>query len=460
MSSRLASFTPAGRLRSPRPTARLRLTLLYGALFLISGTTLLTISYVLVENATASVTLPGGTKVTFSNPPVINGPPIPAHWVGGQPIAASEEKAHLSSSQLAELKSQAEKLHAFDMHELLIRSALALGLMSVIAVGLGWLVAGRVLRPVRTISATARQIGASNLQERLSLDAPDDEFRELAVTLNDLLSRLEASFDSQRRFVANASHELRTPLTLDRALLERALRNPQPAQILWRSTCERLLASSQQQDRMIEALLTLARSEGGVRRFESFDLSSAIDDVLLSPELDAGGHGLRIETDIRPAQVRGDPRLVERLVRNLVDNAVRYNRPSGSVNISSGIRSGRAVLTVSNTGPAIASVDVDRLFQPFERLDLNRHGRGDGIGLGLSIVKAIADAHDAVISAIPRRQGGLRVEVSFPYADSHPDRSGARTPRSTSATGQRSRRDEKSKDDRIGVRTQPASNRQ
>jgi signal transduction histidine kinase len=211
---------------------------------------------------------------------------------------------------------------------------------------------------------------------------------------------------------------------------------------------------------VIEALLTLARSEGGVRRFESFELSSAIDDVLLSPELDAGRNGLRIETDIRPAQVRGDPRLVERLVRNLVDNAVRYNRPSGSVNISAGVRSGRAVLAVSNTGAVIASVDVDRLFQPFERLDLNRHGRGDGIGLGLSIVKAIADAHDAVISAIPRRQGGLRVEVSFPCADSHLDRSGARTPRSTSANGQRSRRDQKSKDDRIGVRTQLAQNGQ
>ena len=278
--------------------------------------------------------------------------------------------------------------------------------MAIVAVGLGWLVAGRVLRPVRTISTTARQIGASNLQERLSLDAPDDEFRELAVTLNDLLARLEASFESQRRFVANTSHELRTPLTLDRALLERALRSPEPSQTLWRSTCERLLASSKQQNRLIEALLTLARSEGGVRRLESFELSTAIDDVLLSPELAVNGNGLRFEKEIAPATVRGDPRLVERLVRNLVDNALRYNRPAGRVRIAAGTRAGCAVLAVSNTGPAISAADIDRLFRPFERLHLNRHGRTDGIGLGLSIVKAIADAHGARISATPSPREG------------------------------------------------------
>jgi signal transduction histidine kinase len=445
---RRVRLTPAGWLRAPRPTARLRLTLLYGLLFLMSGTALLAISYLLVEHATASVTLPGGAKVTFSNPTVINGPAIPAHWVGGRPVAAGEQKPHFTSSQLAALKSQAEKLHAFDMHELVMKSGIALGVTAIIAVLLGWLVAGRVLRPVRTISATARKIGASNLQERLSLDAPDDEFRELAVTLNDLLARLQASFDSQRRFVANASHELRTPLTLDRALLERALRNTAPTQTLWRSTCERLLASSQQQDRMIDALLTLARSEGGVRRFETFELSSAIDGVLLNPDLDVNGYGLRVETDIGPATVSGDPRLIERLVRNLVDNAVRYNRPYGTVSISVGTCTGGAVLAVANTGPAIASVDIERIFQPFERLDLNRHGRGDGIGLGLSIVKAIADAHDARISVRPQLAGGLRVEVAFPTADALLERPGAWT---APSKGTPSRGDQPPIDDRIVV---------
>ena len=158
--------------------------------------------------------------------------------------------------------------------------------MAVISIALGWLVAGRVLRPVRTINAAARRISASNLHERLSLDGPNDEFRELAATLDDLLDRLQASFDSQRRFVANASHELRTPLTLDRALLERALRKPEPTEAFWRATCERLLASSQQQDRLIEALLTLARSDGALDRHEPCELGAVIDSVLLSPELD------------------------------------------------------------------------------------------------------------------------------------------------------------------------------
>jgi signal transduction histidine kinase len=293
--------------------------------------------------------------------------------------------------------------------------------VAVVSVGLGWLVAGRVLRPVRSISATARQIGASNLNLRLRLDGPDDEFRELAATLNGLLARLQASFDSQRRFVASASHELRTPLTLDRALLERALRHPEPTPALWRATCERLLVSSQQQDRLIQALLTLARSEAGVGRNESFELAAVIDTVLLSPELDAASQGLQIETTTGPTRVSGDPRLAERLVRNLVDNAIRYNLPAGRVDITAGTRNGRAILAVTNTGPPIPATDIDRLFQPFQRLTPNRGSHADGTGLGLSIVKAIADAHQATITADPEPHGGLKIEVSFPSASRHHD---------------------------------------
>jgi signal transduction histidine kinase len=308
------------------------------------------------------------------------------------------------------------QLHAYEMHQLLIRSGIALGLTAIISIALGWLVAGRVLRPVRTISATARQISASNLHERLSPDGPDDEFRELAATLDDLLGRLQDSFDSQRRFVASASHELRTPLTLDRALLERALRHPEPTHALWRTTCERLLASSQQQDHLIDALLTLARSEGGLSSCESFELSAVIDTVLLSPELDLRHLGLHIQTEIGPTAVSGDPRLAERLVRNLVDNAIRYNQPAGRVDITATTRSDHAVLVIANTGPAISAPDIGRLFQPFQRLAPHRSGQADGNGLGLSIVKAIADAHDATITAIPQPHGGLSIEVSFPPA--------------------------------------------
>jgi signal transduction histidine kinase len=330
------------------------------------------------------------------------------------PPAADNHTVRLTPSQGAHLQARITHLHDAAMHQLLIGSGVTLAVMAAISIALGWLIAGRVLRPVRTISTTARRISASNLNERLSLDGPDDEFRELATTLDNLLERLQASFDSQRRFVANASHELRTPLTLDRALLERALRNREPTHAFWRATCERLLVSSQQQDRLIEALLTLARSEGALNRHEPFELGAIIDTVLLSPELDTGDMGLHVQTDIGRAPVHGDPRLVERLVRNLVDNAIRYNQPSGRVDIAAAAQPGHTILVVANTGPAIPAADIDRLFEPFQRLAPNRSSHTDGTGLGLSIAKAIADAHDATITAAPQPHGGLKVQVSFP----------------------------------------------
>jgi signal transduction histidine kinase len=394
MAGLLARLAPAGWLRAPRPTARLRLTVLYGALFLLSGAGLLAVTYLLVEQATAFIPLPGGRRMFY----------------GHLPFNLSRKARIIPLG----VQSSPGHLHAFMLHELLIRSAVALGFTAVICIALGWLVAGRVLQPVRTIGATARQIGASNLNERFSRDGPDDEFRELAATLDDLFGRLQASFDSQRSFVANASHELRTPLTLDRALLERALLHPEPSDAFWRSTCERLLVSSQQQDRLIDALLVLARSEAGLSAHECFELSGVIDTCLLSPELVTGSTGVTVRTQIGPAAVSGDPRLVERLVRNLVDNAMRYNQPYGRVDITATTRSGHADLIVSNTGPAIPAADIDRLFRPFERLTSDRRSQRDGNGLGLSIVKAIADAHDAAITAIPQRHGGLSIKVSFP----------------------------------------------
>jgi signal transduction histidine kinase len=378
----------------------------------------LAVTYLLVEKATATITLPGQIKINFGNPPtIVPAPPGKPAKRGGAVFYQQAVAPSKLSAQARRLLAQATELHAFEQHELLIRSAIALGLVAVLSVALGWLVAGRVLRPVRTISTTARQIGASNLHQRLRLDGPDDEFRELAATLDDLLGRLEASFDSQRRFVANASHELRTPLTLDRALLERALRHPQPTDALWRATCERLLVSSQQQDHLIQALLTLARSEAGVSRRECFELSTVIDNVLLSPELDVPDGGPEVRAAVAPAAVSGDPRLVERLVRNLTENAIRYNQPSGRVDIAAMTRSGHAILVVTNTGPPIPPADIDRLFQPFQSLNPSRNGHPDGTGLGLSIVKAIADAHSASITALPQPHGGLRVEVCFPPAD-------------------------------------------
>jgi signal transduction histidine kinase len=415
MARLLARLTPTAWLRAPRPTARLRLTVLYGTLFLLSGAAVLAVTYVLAAQATV---------ITLSGPKgagVGNARSSPSTAIRTLPTGRSHV-VHLSTAQTAHLQAQVTHQHDVALHRLLIRSGLTLAGMAVISIALGWLMAGRVLRPVRRITAAARRIGASNLHERLSLDGPDDEFRELAATLDDLLARLQGSFDTQRRFVANASHELRTPLTLDRALLERALRKAEPTEALWRATCERLLASSQQQARLIEALLTLARSEGAIDRRECVELGAVIDSVLLSPELDARDAGVCLHTSIDSAPVTGDPRLLEGLIRNLIDNAIRHNVPGGQVEVLAQRRAGHAVLTVSNTGPSVPGGEIERLLQPFQRAGTDRTTHGEGLGLGLSIVLAIATAHDAELTVDPRAEGGLRIEVTFPVPASQNER--------------------------------------
>jgi signal transduction histidine kinase len=306
--------------------------------------------------------------------------------------------------------------HALDLHTLLAQSGIALAVMAALAFALGWLVAGRVLRPVRTITAAARRISAISLHERLTVTGPDDEFSELAGTLNDLLARLEASFTAQRHFVANASHELRAPLTLDRTLLQVALRNPGTTIEQWRATSQELLESGIHQERLLEALLTLATSEGGISNREPADLSEAAAASLRAARPEAGRQQLQMETSLRPAPVLGDPRLIERLAVNLLDNAVRHNTRDGTVHLTTDQQDGRAIISVTNTGPVIPPAEINRLFRPFERLATPRasNGNGGGHGIGLSIVAAIADAHDATIAAHARPEGGLRVRVSFP----------------------------------------------
>lgn len=409
----LARLAPKTWLRAPRPTARLRLTVLYGTLFLLSGAGLLAVAYGLAAQATAisvPFTVPGPNGASSgeivqraSQSATIM--PTPSS-IGSSP--------QLTPAQMTRWQAQVTHLHDAAMHRLLIGSGGALSVMAVISVALGWLVAGRVLRPVRTINAAARQISASNLHERLTLDGPNDEFRELAATLDDLLGRLQASFDSQRRFVANASHELRTPLTLDRALLERALRKSGPSEAGWRATCERLLASSEHQDRLIESLLTLARSEGVLDRYERCGLESVVESVLLSPELDTENPRLRIQTHLSPAPVNGDRRLLERLIGNLINNAIRHNVPNGRIDVTTELRDGHPVLVVANTGPPVPADEVGRLLRPFQRAGADRTSHGDGLGLGLSIVQAIATAHHAKLTLNPQPGGGLRVEASFP----------------------------------------------
>ena len=290
--------------------------------------------------------------------------------------------------------------------------AILIGLIMLSLVA-GWLIAGRFLRPLRTITATARDISASNLNRRLALTGRNDEFKELGETLDSLFERLEASFESQRHFVANASHELRTPLSAERTLLQVALADPDATAEALRSTCQEVLVLGDQQERLIEALLTLASSERGVEQWEPFDLADIAGKVIDDRRHEAERRGIHLDAALTAAPATGDPSLVESLVANLADNAIRHNVPGGRVEISVTMTAGRASIRVGNTGPVIPPGELERLFQPFQRLGHERI-RHDGHGLGLAIVHAIATAHGAAVTATARPDGGLDIEVSFP----------------------------------------------
>jgi signal transduction histidine kinase len=348
--------------------ARLRLTLLYAGVFLLLGTALLVLLNGLTRSgARAVLATPNGVVVT--------------------PVVQQQNS---------------------DFNHVLEASWVVLAITTVASALLGWFLAGRVLRPVRSIATTARTISAGNLHQRLALNGPNDEFRQLGDTLDDLFARLEASFAAQRRFVANASHELRTPLTLDRTLLELALRDPDASARKLRTTCEELLASSKDQGRLLESLLTLASSERGLEQRETVDLGAVVERLL------AGRDSLRIDAHLGRAVATGDPALLERLVANLLDNAFEHNLAGGSVEVRTATEGGAAVLSVANSGEMIPATEVERLFEPFQRLDTARGVDANGHhGLGLSIVRAIATAHGATVTARPRPTGGLEVTVRF-----------------------------------------------
>jgi signal transduction histidine kinase len=466
-----ASFA---RPRLPRRTARLRLTTLYGGLFLLFGGVLVAMTYALFQGATAYRTppiprVPNAPAIgkfslpaplartlpqeiyqaqqqlaqaqsqlgvslpnTFASPSAGSGP---SSFAGSGPIATGDRQLIKAEHQLTQDQHQlaqtvrqlGQSVHqlaragtvqaaqrAVDSHQLVVNSGIALAIAAVLAVLAGWLVAGRMLRPIRTITRTARRISSTHLHERLALDGPQDELKELGDTLDSLFARLEAAFEAQRHFVANASHELRTPLTAERTLLQVALDDPCTTSAAWRSTAREVLASSDEQARLIEALLTLASSESGLNEREPVDLAATVTATLAGLASETGRLGIRIDAVTETAPLDGDRLLTERLVANLLTNAIRHNLADGRVEVSTGVKDGRAVLTVTNTGPPVPSADIDRLFQPFQRLDRRRATFKDGHGLGLSIVRAIATAHDATVAAHPRPDGGLCVLVTFP----------------------------------------------
>jgi signal transduction histidine kinase len=386
----------------PRRTARLRLTALYGGLFLACGAILLAVSYVLVEQAIA----PGGK---------VNEGGFGQLYVPAGLVTVQRGNQTLTPGQVSLLMlTLGKQLTRSDLRQVLIDAPVALAIVTVIALALGWLAAGRVLRPLTVITGAARRISASSLHQRLALRGPDDELKALGDTLDELFARLEASFDAQRNFVANASHELRTPLTRERAMLQVALDDPGTTAEIWRGVAAEVLASNAEQESLIEALLVLASSQGGIGEREPVDLAAVTDELLRAARPEAARRGLSVAAVTRPAQLLGDKLLAERLVANLVGNAVRHNVAGGSVEVSTAARDGRAVLAVANTGPAIPPEAVGRLFQPFLRLDGRQVRHDSGHGLGLSIVRAIAAAHGAEITTRARHDGGLSIEVTFP----------------------------------------------
>ncbi len=395
---------PPTRLRLPGRTVRVRLTALYGIMFFVSGAVLLAITSGVVVASSSSQATPSQNQA-----------------VQGSALAQARARIQALQAQLQNLQSQTagQPGQGKLSRHLLVASLIALAIMTVISVALGWLVAGRALRPVREMTAAAQRISEDSLHERLALHGPTDELKELGDTIDGLLERLEVAFNAQRRFVANASHELRTPLTTMRAALDVALAKPEPAPPQTVALAARLRTELDRIDRLLEAFLVLARAQhrslpGQAVLPLDYIVGSALADqaaAIKAMDLtvqDTSGHG--------GAWVAGSQALLSRMVENLIDNAVCHNSPGGWIAIRTRARGGSARLVVENGGQVLDQQQVAELCQPFRRLEADRIGTDKGSGLGLSIVAAIAEAHGGALDLRARPGGGLRVCVDLPAA--------------------------------------------
>ncbi|WP_024803413.1 HAMP domain-containing sensor histidine kinase [Nocardia sp. BMG51109] len=388
-----------------RPTIRLRLTLLYAAAFFLAGAVLIAVMYFSLE-----------------------------HWLGRRPHGGAQVivREYLAEPQLrgrmnavdrlaSAVGAQAEAERQATLHAMLGWSLAALGAVGVAATGFGWLLAGRVLAPLQQITATVRRVADHSLHERIALGGPRDEITDLADTFDAMLERLDRSFDSQRRFVANASHELRTPLAINRTLIEVALDQPGAPESL-RQLGTTLLAVNGRHERLIDGLLVLAGSEQRLIERRYADLAEIARHVAGLAERQAQEADVEVRTVLGSAPVAGDPVLLERLVHNLIDNAIRYNHSGGWVDVRTEKAGRQSRIVVDNTGPEVPDYDIDGLFEPFRRLTgTTRRAEPTstrGAGLGLSIVRSVVQAHGGSVTAAARSSGGLRVTVVLPAAGS------------------------------------------
>ena len=392
-----------------RSTIRVRLTLLCAGAFFLASATFLALMYLYMGQViNHHLTVPG--NITEQVPQRIPHEPAPPDTV--QRTSPDVHEA---------FRVQFQRARDDTLNKLFIASLILLSVTGVIAGGFGWLLAGQVLHPLRKITATARRVADRSLHERIALAGPNDEIKDLADTLDAMLERLDRSFDSQRRFVANASHELRTPLTINRTLIEVALADPQASESL-RQLGATLLAVNQRHERLIDGLLTLASSDQGITERTRVDLAYIARRISTESQGAAQDAGVDIRTHLQPAPVAGDPVLLERLVQNLVDNAIRYNVPEhGWITVSTQVVDDNAHLTVENTGPPVPTSEVPSLFEPFRRLrtterlaDSANSSISRGAGLGLSIVRSVAHVHGGDVHASPREVGGLAVRVRIP----------------------------------------------
>ncbi|WP_299539934.1 cell wall metabolism sensor histidine kinase WalK [uncultured Streptomyces sp.] len=384
-----------------RPTIRIRLTLLYGGMFLIAGILLLSIIYMLAAQA-----LHDAGNIAFQ----VSGTNVRIASETCPQLATAQDNSQLNEALKA--CTAAQRQHALD--SLLNRALLALVGLTVIAFAFGYAMAGRVLSPLGKITRTARRVAGTDLTRRIELDGPDDELKELSDTFDEMLDRLERAFTAQQRFVGNASHELRTPLAINRTLLEVHLSDPEAPPEL-QQLGKTLLATNERSEQLVEGLLLLARSDNQIVERKPVDLAEVAERAVDQSLGEAADKGVEIRGERAGAVVQGNGVLLERIALNLVQNAVRYNVPrDGWVEVTTAVVAGQALLTVSNTGPVVPAYEVDNLFEPFRRLRTERTGSDKGVGLGLSIARSVARAHGGRIIAEPREGGGLVMRVTLP----------------------------------------------
>jgi signal transduction histidine kinase len=397
---------------------RTRLTLIYAALFFVAGSALLTLTYGLLASSLPAKPLPTAAVSSQELSKMTECEQARGAGKGKPPVAIPAplliECKQAREAYLAGSAEGMQAQRADALRNLLMISLAGLGVMTIASGGLGWYMSGRVLGPVRVITQTARRASEQHLGQRLALTGARDELRELADTFDDMLERLDAAFDTQRRFVANASHELRTPLTVMRTAIDVTLAKPSPTARQLTDMAARVRRSVDKAETMIEALLTLAVSDQGKLSTEFTDLATWAEDAIAAAAPEIERLNLHLDTKLDPAETTGDPRLLERMISNLVDNAVWHNEPGGWIRLRTGTSHAAVYLEIANSGPFIPDDAVPSLFEPFRRMEARTSVR-DGAGLGLSIARSVVTAHHGTVTASSQPDGGLDITVVIPH---------------------------------------------